>query len=589
MVADCMPDQLNPAPRARGLLAVVVGLHLACSVQPACAAQAGVPPGAQATSQASTQSAAAPLEAPAAPPPAQPTAAEKRGQRLYETGLDATGRALVATRVGAGAVARNAVACVSCHRPSTVGGIEGGLLVPPISGAVLFAAGKSPSVHMNMQWMRHQTRSAYSSTSFARALTHGTDPDGRPLGPEMPRYAISAQEAADLEAYLRARGQEPVPGLVGGVLHVATVFTPDAPPARHHAVMQVMKAWAADLKLGTVPVRWHAWVLQGPPAGWPAQLQALQLRTPVFGLVSGAGGAQWQPVQDFCELQRVACVFPSVDRLPQGAPISRYAVYLSAAVDGEAHMLARALALLAAPAVHPAAPVRPAAQAVATHPGAVVQQIWRGPAAEAAAQVLMRSVAPPWRLAQPLEWKAQASAPPAEAVAAGAMVVLWLGAEDATAWLKAQRPGQARQVYLSSQLAPAQAVQVPAAWRPYVKWMSMRAAPTQFYGVLAATLEPWAQTVAARADVSAVEFADARAAAFLFGDAAGLTQGVLRPDYLIERLETSVQQRPAASIYMHASLGPGQRVASKGGYLLGFRAGVPGAAVVASPYLAATP
>ena len=521
-------------------------------------------------------------------PPAAPlSAAAERGRWLYETGADAAGRAMSATRLGAGSVARSAVACVGCHRPSTVGGIEGGLLVPPISGAVLFAPGKPPSLQMNMQWMRHQTRSAYSSASFARALTQGVDPDVQALGPEMPRYAISPQDAADLEAYLRARGQEPVPGLVGGVLHVATVFTPDAPQARHHTVMQVMTAWAAGLKLGAVPVRWHPWVLQGPASGWPAQLQALQLRTPVFGLVSGAGGAQWQPVQDFCEQQRIVCVFPSLDRLPAQAPAPRYTLYLSAGVDGEARMLARAWALLAVSATQTAVPARSANPAAAVPAGAAVQQIWRGPAAQAAAQLLMRLAGPPWRMAQPLEWKAQQPAPPA--VDAGALVVLWMGAEDVSAWLKAQRPGLARQVYLSSQLAPAQSVQVPAAWRPYVKWVSMRAAPTHFYGALAASLEPWAQAVAARADVSAVEFADARAAAFLFGDAAGLTQGVLRPDYLIERLETSVQQRPAASIYMHASLGPGQRVASKGGYLLGFRAGVPGSVLAVSPYLGAAP
>lgn len=498
--------------------------------------------------------------------PSSPGDAE-RGRLLYDTGADAAGHRLQAIRSGAGPVSRDAVACVSCHRPSTVGGIEGGLLVPPIGGDVLFAPGRPPSTRLNMKWMRHQTRSAYDSAHFAKALLKGIDPDGQTLGPEMPRYAMEAQDVRDLEAYLRARGLEKTPGLVGGSLHVATVFTPDAPKARRETVMKVMQAWAVGLKFGPVPVVWHPWELQGEPASWPAQLEALVRRTPVFGLVSGAGGAHWEPVQDFCERQRIACVFPSVDRIPGWTAPPRHTAYLSAGVEGEARMLANSLA-------------------VATRPTSEVRQIWRGDAALSATKILDQALAPALRPARASPWEGPRTRPP---VRRNGVLVLWLDAEEASAWLQANRPGPERAVFLSAQLAPIQLVRVPQIWRPHLRWVSMRTAPADFYGGLAVALEPWAQALAARGGVSPVEFGDARAAGFLFGDAAGLTQGVLRPDYLMERLETSVKQRVAASVYVQASLGPMQRVASKGGFVLGFRYGGNSAPVEISPYLRAVP
>ena len=495
----------------------------------------------------------------------------QRGRLLYDTGADASGRPLRATRPGFGPLRPEAVACASCHRPSTMGGTEGGLLVPPVRGDILFAPGQPPSTRLNMRWMRHQTRSAYDDASFSRALRQGIDPDGHALGPQMPRYAMGTRDQADLAAYLRQRGQEPVPGLADGVLTVATVFTPDAPKARRDTVMAAMSAWAQGQRFGPVRVQWQPWVLQGEPASWGAQLATLNQRTPVFGLVSGAGGAHWSPVQAFCEQQRLACVFPSVDRVPAWTTPPRHTVYLSAGVDGEARMLAHALA-------------------AARKPPAEVVQVWQGDAGDGAAKTLgdaLRNAFP--AAAPPVRQVAWSGPGTAAALKPGSVLVLWLDAEAATAWLRAHAPGPEQGVVLSAQLAPAQSVQVPAAWQAKLRWVSMRATPVDFRGALASALEPWAQAVAASGRVSAVELGDARAAAFLFSDAAGLTQGQLRPDYLIERLETSVQQRTAASVYLRASLGPHQRVASKGGHLLGYRPGGPPSPVAVSAYLRAEP
>jgi hypothetical protein len=64
----------------------------------------------------------------------------------------------------------------------------------------------------------------------------------------------------------------------------------------------------------------------------------------VFALVSGLAKDEWQPVQDFCETQRVGCWFPSVDLVPAGAAQSRYSLYFSAGIAMEAEVMARKLA-----------------------------------------------------------------------------------------------------------------------------------------------------------------------------------------------------------------------------------------------------
>lgn len=498
---------------------------------------------------------------------AEPAAGDPtRGRLLYEAGVDAAGMPLRAQRLGVGDLSAGAAACVNCHRPSTMGGIEGGLLVPPIGGQVLFAPGQAPSTRMAMRWMRHQTRSAYDSRSLRRALQEGVDPDGQRLGAEMPRYTLSAVQAADLEAYLRQRGQEPVPGLQGGVLRLATVTTPDAPAARRDAVLKVMQAWSQGLGFGRVSVQWRAWSLSGAADTWPEQLARLNQAFPVFGLVSGAGGAQWTPVQQFCEQQRLACVLPSVDRLPGGAP-PRHTVYFSPAVEGEALMLAQALSQQ-------------------TGDASKLQQLWRGEAGAAGAAALREAMRRQGRNAPAAEWtttSAVAGQAPAEAL------VLWMAADDAGAWLARHAPGPHSRVYLSAQLAPPQQLKLPQHWRPRVQWVSMRAAPADLRGALALSLEPWAQAAARQGLGSLVDFAEARAAAFLFADAAGLSQGVLQPDYLIERLETAVATRLASRVYVQASLGPQQRLASKGGYLLGFQNGSADALVRTSGYLRAVP
>ncbi|HEX8088756.1 MAG TPA: ABC transporter substrate-binding protein, partial [Blastocatellia bacterium] len=52
-----------------------------------------------------------------------------------------------------------------------------------------------------------QDRSPYNETTLARAITSGTDPNGRRLHPGMPLYKMTGQQIADLIAYIKRIGE----------------------------------------------------------------------------------------------------------------------------------------------------------------------------------------------------------------------------------------------------------------------------------------------------------------------------------------------------------------------------------------------
>jgi hypothetical protein len=62
---------------------------------------------------------------------------------------------------------------------------------------------------------------------------------------------------------------------------------------------------------------------------------------PVFALVSGLSSSTWEPVHNFCEREQVPCWFPSVDLTPSAQEF--YPVYFFQGVTLEANVLARHL------------------------------------------------------------------------------------------------------------------------------------------------------------------------------------------------------------------------------------------------------
>src|SRR4029077_15806736 len=238
------------------------------------------------------------LAAGAAAGPAADLPASPAGESILLPGALSSGAPLEGIREGGGVTTQGAAAaCVNCHQRSGLGSREGQISIPPVTGEYLFhsrAHGPDAPVLPYVESM-HGNRDPYTDTTLARAIRAGLDSQGRPLGYLMPRYALSDEDMAALIAYLKSLTVQHTPGVTDTVLHLATIFTPDADPVKRRGVIEVLqhfvseqhasplapspRMWASgrteySKSMYMANLRWqlHVWDLTGPASRWQAQL-----------------------------------------------------------------------------------------------------------------------------------------------------------------------------------------------------------------------------------------------------------------------------------------------------------------------------
>jgi hypothetical protein len=268
------------------------------------------------------------------------------------------------------------------------------------------------------------------------------------------------------------------------------------------------------------------WELEGPPAGWRAQLEKRQAAHPVFALVSGLGGAHWAPVHRFCEEHGVPCILPNVDAPPPSHEPGWWSIYYSAGVGIEAEVMARSI---------------PSAARVAQvfRPGTLG-------AAGAARLGRLRSVL-----------NLEPASPVPDEIDA---VVLWLTSAEALPYVER---GSSKLWISATAAGPEPALPAGATW-------------VQAYALTAETrtrrggFDAWARA-------RGVERGDFRIqeqtffACQLFADALGHMRDNLDRELLIERIEHAARMELFSASYSHLSFGTGQRFLSKGAYVTASR------------------
>ncbi|MEO8679035.1 MAG: hypothetical protein ABI665_08315, partial [Vicinamibacterales bacterium] len=314
---------------------------------------------------------------PAAPPrlaqPARPAAPTRvavppptMGERFYMRGLTAAGTAVAATVEGDIHVKSSELPCVNCHRRSGMGTAEGNLVVPSIVGSVLFAPVTKGAPQLGPpRTTGDGTRPAYTDDDLLRALRDGVDPAGRALSKTMPRYAVAAADAKAIGDYLRTVGQQPPPGVSDSIVHVATIVTPRVSAGRRASMLDVLRAFVRaknggtryedrrrnrggwDMKQQYESYRdWvlDEWELHGAPREWPAQLEELYRRQPVYAIVGGIADEDWSPIDAFCARNKIPAILPQTP-LPPAAPAGDgfYSMYFSKGVAVEAQVIAHHL------------------------------------------------------------------------------------------------------------------------------------------------------------------------------------------------------------------------------------------------------
>jgi hypothetical protein len=503
------------------------------------------------------------------------------GYRIYEQGLLPDGKPLRATRPEGSSFEGHDAACAICHRRSGMGSIEGQLerttLVPPVAGAVLFAPSRyfgtflDPLHHYqpNEAWTRVLTRSAYDEASLGRALRAGVDPDGKPLQAPMPRYELDDEAVADLAVYLRSLSAAPSPGVTPDALHLATVVTPDALPEQVDAVLGVVRAWSASAHGGGKPWRMQVWGLAGPSGSWGDQLAARYREQPVFALLSGVGSTDWLPVHRFCETYGVPCVLPSVELAPEDRA-AYYSLYFSPGVALEARVLARYLG----------------SEAHTLPEGTKLVQVFSDATGRSAAAALRAGLATDGVRFIDRRFRPSAPAAALEGLNGDEVVVLWLRSEALDGLVETMPQGPAAQVFLSDLLAPSGTVPLPAAWKQRVSYVSLFDDLGLQGEIARMRLQRWLKQAGLATEGDLRLQADAYTACYLFNKAIAeiRSQEVNRPpvplnrDHVLEMLEelTSkytdgtglVDPDSHVAYYGRMSLGPGQRVAVRGGMIL---------------------
>jgi hypothetical protein len=297
--------------------------------------------------------------------------------------------------------------------------------------------------------------------------------------------------------------------------------------------------------------RWalHVWQLTGPASTWKVQLERNMAAEPVFAIVSGIGGRNWAPVQAFCEEAEVPCLFPNVEAPVDGGR-DFYSRFFSSGVRLEADLIA----------------TRIAADDRVRRFKTVLQVYRAGDNGEAGAQALtaaLRRQGVNVRSRTLARGETVTDALPA--IAKDDALVLWLRPPDIA---RLGNQVSARAVFMSGLMAGLENAPLPASWRPMTDlaypfdlpekrrwrldfalgWFSIRHIPVVDLQVQADTY---------------------LACGILAETISHMTDAFVR-DYLVERVEDMLEHRLVTGYYPRLTLAPGQRFASKGGYLVRF-------------------
>ncbi len=503
-------------------------------------------------------------------------ATEEGGKRIYREGILPSGEPLRGTVRNGAVLSGGAAACASCHRRSGLGGGEGQSTVRPIAGRLLF---NPPQVSLVQRAIfpsgAAAIRPAYTRATLARALREGIDPSGRTLDALMPRFDLADDDIARLADYLEQLAPPAAPGVTDGEIHFATVVTEGVPAVQEKAMLDTLNAFFGDKNGGTRLERrrlevgrslpgseqmyrgyrsWvlHVWRLTGPPGSWMAQLETLYRRQPVFALLGGIGMHTWRPVHEFCERNEIPCLFPNVD-MPITDSASYSTLYFSRGLELEADVLARHLADIG-------------------QAGAIVQVFRddeRGRAAAAVLRTAMRhnglEVADrPLTHNQPVPWAQLLSADRPKAL------VLWLGDADITGFTgQGEAPPWLEGIYLPARLAEAAgSFGQSGDWLEKIRIVY----PFELPESRAQRLTKMKVWLRARNIALADEVIQANSyfTATIAGEALAHMDDNFSRDYFIERVEHMTEQSLFPSIFPRLSLGPGQRFASRGGYVARF-------------------
>jgi len=508
------------------------------------------------------------------------------GKQIYREGKLPDGESLYAVGAGNAPIIGTQITCISCHRRSGLGTSEGNNRAPPITGDILFQPRtQNYRELMGKRLTGEGARPAYTEDTFLTAINEGKDVTGRALNPLMPRYALSKTDAKFLIQYLNSLSTHDAPGISATKIYFATIFTPDTLPEQKDAAEKTLRAFFHDYNAQTRNEKhraknapWHkswqyesfrelelyTWQLEGPATTWKSQLKKLYEQQPVFALLNGISHTSWQPIHDFCETMEVPCLFPTTD-FPGQSNEHYYSVYFSEGVNLEARALASYISNQSDVAKN-------------------ILQVYRRKNTDQAAASLSQQLASNKNIKvvdmvldddnklDAISLKEKIRQYQADTL------ILWL--DQSSIKNIGQELGnntQLRRIYVSRTFAGNPTGLLPDTALDKIYLMS-RFIPEKELNAHLRRFTAWAKPrniYTSNTDSSEQSLSNLRVAANAYFTALVVSSAIrgmranLSRDYLIERIEHNLERAVFHSIYPEFTLGPSQRFASKGSYIIG--------------------
>ncbi len=285
------------------------------------------------------------------------------GKNIYLHGKLSSGEEIIATTFGDVQLTGEQAACVNCHRHSGLGSSEGSTIAPAVTGEILFSEQKikahryQPSTKQAAYAL---DRPAYTENSLKNTLISGVDINGKSLDALMPRYTFAENDYKHLYAYLNSLSINNA-GVTDTTLHIATIIDGRVSTAKINTLLSTLERYISDLNAGTrretertaqAPIQkeWlyqgyrkyklHVWNLAGEPDSWQKQLNNYYDKTPVFAVVSGISKDSWKSIDEFCNDREVPCILPNT-KTPGYSANNFYTLYFDAGPYNDASVIAR--------------------------------------------------------------------------------------------------------------------------------------------------------------------------------------------------------------------------------------------------------
>jgi len=261
------------------------------------------------------------------------SASERRGKQIYLRGTSPSGREITALLNDID-VPASTVTCAGCHGMRGEGKTEGGVSAGNLTWPNLV----KPYGHTHPTGRKH---GPFNESSLTRAVVNGVDSDGNRLLVAMPRFKLSAEDMADLIAYVKRLDSDLDPGLTDSSIRIGLLLPSAGALADVSAAMKdVFTAYFDDINSrgGIFSRKIELQFADAGTGGAAAATtaQSFAEKEQIFAFVGGMSAGAETQIARLARDEEIPFIGPSTLLPSADTPVNRYVFYLLPGVAEQA-------------------------------------------------------------------------------------------------------------------------------------------------------------------------------------------------------------------------------------------------------------